>query len=67
MAQLGFPIRYMTKSTLDEITEYAHKNGHRFFTINFDAMNGLFFDSPSIELRSWVYLRFGLAHEETAE
>lgn len=63
MAQTGFPIRHMTKSTLDEIIGHAAQNNHRFFTINFDAMKGMTFDSPSIELRSWVYLRFGLARE----
>ena len=64
--QTGFPIRYMTTETLNDITDYARENGHRFFTITFDAMNGLYFDSPSIPLSSWVYLRFGLAREEAA-
>ena len=67
MAQTGFRIKHMTSASLDEISNYARENGHRFYTITFDAMNGLYFDSPSIALRSWVYLRFGLAREETAE
>lgn len=49
----------MDMKTFDEIMDYAAQNNHRFFTIHFDIMNGVYLDSPSIALRAWVKTNYG--------